>query len=390
MIRFSVCFFIILICFPSSVFSISESVSEKGVYTQALLRLDEEYKNLKKTYSDIVLSQLDKKSFRNKTYRNRLGLIYSGIKAAKNILISKIEKLNDRKAVFLKKVIYIDPGHGGADPGATVPPVRKDKNADYLFAESRLTFEIAQIIKNKLERLGYFVVLSRDKVTDGPSLYARSALCRAINPDISVSVHLNSTRYAYPVYDDPKTAFPKIDYTRAYVWGPTGFDFFYPFYLDRHNEIVISGSRKKSIKLASFIVKSFKTGLGVNYSLSEEDSFKLARVKQLRDDLKRTISKNMETKLPVAKSKYDEDISLEKLNKNKTISRQYQDDLKNYDGVDGKDLHMVRETPSIPSVLLEAVFLSSPEEQYLFDRKNRVEQIANAIVAGIENYFREE
>lgn len=386
MIKKSISYFIVLICFMGSVVC----ASEKEIYTRALDRIDEEYRNLKKTYSDTLLLQLDKKNFRNKTYKKRLNLIYSGIDSAKSILINKIEKISDLKDSSFEKIIYIDPGHGGTDPGATIPSVKKTKDVGYLFTESSLTFAISKIVKKKLETLGYCVILSRDEITDGPSLYARSALCRAIKPDISVSVHLNSTRYAYPIYDVPDTAFSKINYTRAYVWGPSGVDFFYPFYIDRHSEVVSSGSRKESIRLADSIVRSFKTSLGLDYTLSKEDNIKLARVKQLREDLKQTMSKNLETKFPIVKPKYDEDISLDILNKNKIISKQYLDDIKDYYGVDSKDLHMVRETPSIPSVLLEAVFLSCPAEQYLFEKENRVEQIANAIVAGIKNYFRED
>ncbi len=386
MMKKSISYFIILIGFVGSVLY----ASEKEIYTQALNRIDEEHRFLKKTYSDALLSQLDKKNFRNKTYKKRLNLIYSGIESAKNILVNKIKNLSDPKDGRVERIIYIDPGHGGTDPGATIPPIKKSNDVGYLFTESSLTFEISKIVKKKLEALGYCVILSRDEVTDGPSLYARSALCRAIKPDISLSVHLNSTRYAYPIYDDPDTAFSKINYTRAYVWGPSGFDLFYPFYIDRHKKVLSSGSRKESIRLADLIVRSFKTNLGLDYTLSEEDNIKLARVKQLREDLKQSVPKKSETEFPVVKAKYAEDISLDILNENKIISKQYLDDVKDYYGVDSKDLHMVRETPSIPSVLLEAVFLSCPVEQYLFEKENRVEQIANAIVVGIKNYFRED
>lgn len=59
------------------------------------------------------------------------------------------------------RVVFIDPGHGGADPGATAPAAN-----GALVAEKSLTLRIALDLRRKLRQHGYEVVLSR--IHDGP------------------------------------------------------------------------------------------------------------------------------------------------------------------------------------------------------------------------------
>lgn len=60
--------------------------------------------------------------------------------------------LNKKKQVFTGIVIVIDPGHGGNDPGARTKEVDEDK----------LNLQISLKLKEKLEKLGASVVLTRN------------------------------------------------------------------------------------------------------------------------------------------------------------------------------------------------------------------------------------
>jgi len=47
----------------------------------------------------------------------------------------------------------------------------------------------------------------------------------------------------------------------------------------------------------------------------------------------------------------------------------------------------VLKAPDIPSVLVEAAFISNPEEETLLNSEAYQEQLANALVRGVEAYF---
>ena len=86
------------------------------------------------------------------------------------------------------KTVVIDPGHGGADPGAVNKVDQSIKEKDYTLDTSLATAEYLR--KNNIN-----VVLTRE--TDLPSnqklsLAERSSLSNSINPDLLVSVHFNS------------------------------------------------------------------------------------------------------------------------------------------------------------------------------------------------------
>lgn len=81
-----------------------------------------------------------------------------------------------------KKVVYIDPGHGGTDTGAVYKGL----------AEKSLNLSIALYLKTELDATGkYTVILSRtsDKTL---SLAARTSDANAKNVDIFVSLHHNA------------------------------------------------------------------------------------------------------------------------------------------------------------------------------------------------------
>ncbi|MCF8011742.1 MAG: N-acetylmuramoyl-L-alanine amidase [Clostridiales bacterium] len=87
------------------------------------------------------------------------------------------------------KVIVIDPGHGGKDPGVVEGTV----------VEKELTLEISRKLYTILSQAGAFAVLTREtdralgskKSTD---LYNRVNIAKKQNADIFVSLHVNSFR----------------------------------------------------------------------------------------------------------------------------------------------------------------------------------------------------
>lgn len=113
------------------------------------------------------------------------------------------------------KVIYLDPGHGGADPGALYKKIE----------EQEINLKIAQKLKQKLEETGATVYLTRDGDYDLSVPYAinrkRSDLSRRANIinrsncDMYLSIHLNaetssSWHGAEAYYDDIHSENEKI------------------------------------------------------------------------------------------------------------------------------------------------------------------------------------
>ncbi len=104
--------------------------------------------------------------------------------------ISKIE----RKPVYnsRKKIIVIDPGHGGRDPGAVANGLK----------EKDVNLKIAKILKKVLEKDGRFKVYltrNRDKFV---SLYRRTLFTIEKRADLFISIHCNSSpsRRGYGTY----------------------------------------------------------------------------------------------------------------------------------------------------------------------------------------------
>ena len=105
------------------------------------------------------------------------------------------------------KVIYLDPGHGGKDPGALAGELR----------ESDLNLEISLAIQQELEKNGAIVYLTRygdyDLAVKNAIQRKRSDLSRRANiinrsqADLYLSIHLNADtsstwRGAQAFYDD--------------------------------------------------------------------------------------------------------------------------------------------------------------------------------------------
>ncbi len=87
---------------------------------------------------------------------------------------------------FLAKVnaekVFLDPGHGGADSGATLIGHRDEKD---------IVLDIAQSAASKLKEQGISVNLARES-DKSVSLNSRNAMAKKSNSDILVSIHLNA------------------------------------------------------------------------------------------------------------------------------------------------------------------------------------------------------
>ena len=82
----------------------------------------------------------------------------------------------------LNKVVYLDAGHGGYDPGASY----------FGISEKSLTLAIQSCVKAKLEAEGYQVVTTRTSDTY-VDLTDRSRAANASESDIFVSIHINAS-----------------------------------------------------------------------------------------------------------------------------------------------------------------------------------------------------
>ena len=107
------------------------------------------------------------------------------------ISIFIVFKVKGSELELLGKVIYIDPGHGGLDPGCTYKDIY----------EKDINLEIALKLKDELERKGMIVYLTRDTDIDlsiNTFNHKKSDLnnrIKAINnskADLFISIHLNS------------------------------------------------------------------------------------------------------------------------------------------------------------------------------------------------------
>lgn len=80
--------------------------------------------------------------------------------------------------------VFIDPGHGGNDPGAT--------SNDRTISESKITLQIAQKLATYLKQSGFEVRLSREEPTRAPHLEERVYLAKRWKADLFVSIHINA------------------------------------------------------------------------------------------------------------------------------------------------------------------------------------------------------
>lgn len=86
-----------------------------------------------------------------------------------------------------KNIVLIDPGHGGSDCGAT-------RNGIF---EKNITLDISKKVYDLLTKKGYDVYMTREK-DETVSLQDRVEISENIEPDVFVSIHVNSSNSDSP------------------------------------------------------------------------------------------------------------------------------------------------------------------------------------------------
>jgi N-acetylmuramoyl-L-alanine amidase len=174
--------------------------------------------------------------------------------------------------------IVIDPGHGGKDPGAIGPSGLKEKD---------ITLSIARILRDKLTKAGYKVVMTRDS-DKFISLWKRIYIANRENADLFISIHANSSRsrrasgfevyYLAPASDEEARALaaaenyplgiaekiPDDTAVQATIW-----------------DLLYSENRKDSIQLAKNIIRALNKKMGTRNRGIKSANFYVLRGAQM-------------------------------------------------------------------------------------------------------------
>jgi len=236
----------------------------------------------------------------------------------------KISKTQD--AAPAVKIIVLDPGHGGHDPGAVGP------NGLY---EKDVVLDVALQLRTILSKNKRFrILLTRDKDVFIP-LVERTAFANSKNADMFVSIHANASA--------KKTA--KGIETYLLNWA-------------NDEEAIRVAARENAISLKKMKEQMKKYKSDVDIMLSD-----------LRRDLKR-----------------DESIKLANYVQSSIVSTLGE----NYNDIKGigvkNALFYVLFGARMPSVLAEISFISNPVEESRLSKESYREHIARAIADGIDTY----
>ena len=144
-----------------------------------------EYDLLQTQYIEAILENNKKKEIKVLKklipIAKKLGKNYKFYQNELNKLVKK-----DKKALSysFKKLIIIDPGHGGKDPGAIGINGIKEKF---------LVLHLAKLVKKELNKMGFRVLLTREK-DKFVSLKKRTEFANKKKGDIFISIHANSSK----------------------------------------------------------------------------------------------------------------------------------------------------------------------------------------------------
>ena len=273
--------------------------------------------NLKTIYiinkKQIIIKVLDLKSTKSKQQKSGVN------KTTKNSAT-----VLDRNILYpSKKIIVLDPGHGGRDPGAT----SKKKY------EKDVTLNITKYLKADLERKGFKVYMTRTKDVY-VKLSTRTKYANKKHADIFVSVHANAA---------PKKSARKAQGVESYFLSPA------------------RSARAK--RVAALENKGEMTGMG----WSSKDS-----LLTILNQAKITAANKMA--IDIQKHML---YSLRKTYGKSAIR----------DGGVREGPFWVLVGAQMPSVLLEVGYITHPKEGYRITTKKYQKLIAQGIADGIESYF---
>jgi N-acetylmuramoyl-L-alanine amidase len=179
--------------------------------------------------SDYKVFTLKSDAINNKTFRVVVDI---------NKGVPKVEY--NFTAGLRNKVIAIDPGHGGSDPGAIGPNKLQEKTA---------TLAIAQKVQALLERAGAKVLMTRKTDVDvfGPNasavdeLNARAVVANTNKADVFVSLHINAFTS------------PAVGGTATYYYQKSNYDILLANCI-QDNLIKTGGLQDRGINAAGFYV----------------------------------------------------------------------------------------------------------------------------------------
>ncbi len=162
------------------------------------------------------------------------------------------------------KVVVIDAGHGGRDPGAVGPTRYYEKTANY---------KIAKYLKEYLKsRLGLTVIMTRE--TDKYlTLKERTTLANKHNADLFISIHNNASRsrsvygvstYYLAVTSDRKALAVAARENDTTIERLTELDYIL-------TDLMVSAKRNESSLLAKFVQDGMVSSLKGGYSNIKDD-----------------------------------------------------------------------------------------------------------------------
>lgn len=232
-----------------------------------------------------------------------------------------------KESVTTKRVVVIDPGHGGHDPGAIGPTGLKEKD---------VVLDIALKLRDILSRDSSLqVYLTRDRDIFIP-LEERTAIARKREADLFVSIHANAS---------PNRAARGVE---TYLLNWTN-----------DEEAIRVAARENYISMKR---------------MKEKMAAYRNDVERILNDLSRDY-------------KREESLKLAHLVQNSIISEIGKEKRKIINLGVKQALFYVLVGASMPSILAEVSFISNPEEERLLSREDYRATIANSIASGIRRYF---
>ncbi len=236
-----------------------------------------------------------------------------------------IREIYSKPIVFEKKVIVIDAGHGGKDPGAIGYGGIKEKD---------INLAIARRVAEYLKKDGRFKVVLTRKGDYFVPLHKRALIALKNRADLFISIHSDAA---------PKKN-PRARGTQVFALSPLKA---YEKKLkilknDRYARLVLGEEGTRSL-----VVRRVLADLALDVTLQESVIF--GRI--LAEELKRTLGKRVKFK-----------------------------------GINRAGFAVLK-TPGIPSVLIETGFITNPQEAKMLKDPEFQKKIAWAIYRAIVRYF---
>ncbi len=128
-----------------------------------------------------VTKTVSKKKQKQKKTSLNSAKLFKNLQKEEKLSRSKINLDLTKPTIKSKYLIYLDPGHGGSDPGAYIAGVK----------EKDIVLQIAKRVYRKLKARGYRVKMTRYK-DKAVGLWSRAKKANRANADVFVSIHANA------------------------------------------------------------------------------------------------------------------------------------------------------------------------------------------------------